>query len=903
MSLDVGTLNAHLKLDSTQFTASLLAAQAKTREFSASISESGKVVSSFGSKLMLGITAPLTVMGGVAVKTAASFDDSMRQVQSVTGATGDQFEMLRQQAIDLGADTAWSASESASAMKYLGMAGLTVNEVYEATPQMLSLASAGVMDLATAAEIATNVLSGFNLKVEDLAHVSDVLAQASRSSNTSVEQLGSAMAYVGPVASAANQSLEMTTAAIQVMSNAGIQGTMAGTALRGALTSLMTPTSEARDILASYGITAAEVNPEINSLSEIIDVLGNSGISSADAMALFGDRAGPAMLTLLAAGSQSIDEYTASLEDCDGVAQEMAETMEGGAGGAFRQLEGQVETLSITFGDLIADAIMPVVVAIGDMADWLSHLDEGTQRVIVVTAMFAAGLGPALWAVGRLASGVGTLITVYGAYQASTIAATIATKGLTVAIMTNPVGLAAVGVTALAVALLPLILHTNDARDSQVEYNKALADAPDATKVADDELNNYIETLIRARDETRASIDVIEGNITAEDKLNRSVLAQIYALKGLTDEQKVALASQKKLKLAEEDAAIAIYKTEQATRKLASGAKMAYDEASKSVTNHKKEVSRLQSEYDDLKDTIDRALGIDKEIEVAERGVERADISLIRAKRDLENIRREIEEARGSGSTEDIAELRLRERTAILDVAEAEDRYAKALAEASEKREDRVDIEKKLDGDSIESAQARLETLAAQLETEQTNLENALAAKEKAQIAHENFMTQINSDALDERYEDWESYEKKLAAKPAIAATYHVDYDSNGNVIGGKPNIPQFVDIPVESYEPQPTYDTPTQEGLYNPERGGLLDVLIDAIGGSLPTYNALPSDGLSNVTRGSTVGAPSGTNLPTELTYSPTVVVNAQTNATKEEIAMVASREVGRLYTGGFGI
>ena len=103
------------------------------------------------------------------------------------------------------------------------------------------------------------------------------------------------------------------------------------------------------------------------------------------------------------------------------------------------KLEGQVETLSITFGDLLSDALMPVVVAIGDMADWLSHLDEGTQRVIVVTAMFAAGLGPALWAVGSLASGVGALITVYGAYQASTIAATIATKGLTVAIMTNPV--------------------------------------------------------------------------------------------------------------------------------------------------------------------------------------------------------------------------------------------------------------------------------------------------------------------------------------------------------------------------------------------------------------------------------------------------------------------------------
>jgi len=872
MSLDVGTLNAYLKLDSTQFTAALLTAQAKTQEFTASIVASGKVVSSFGTKLMLGVTAPLTIMGGLAVKTAASFDDSMRQVQAVTGATGDQFDMLRQQAIDLGADTAWSASESAEAMRYLGMAGLTVNEVYEATPQMLSLASAGVMDLATAADIATNVLSGFNLKVADLAHVSDILAEASRLSNTSVEQLGSAMAYVGPVASAANQSIEMTTAAIQVMSNAGIQGTMAGTALRGALTGLLSPTSEARDILASYGITAAEVNPEINSLSEIIDVLGTAGLSTADAMVIFGDRAGPGMLTLLAAGSQTIDEYTAALEDCDGAAQTMAETMEGGAGGALRQLEGQIETLSITFGDLLSDAIMPVVVAIGDMADWLSNLDEGTQRVIVVTAMFAAGLGPALWAVGSLASGVGALITVYGAYQASTIAATIATKGLTVAIMTNPVGLAVVGVAALAAALLPLILRTDDAKVSQVEYNKALAETPNVAKVADDELNNYIETLIKARDETRAIIDVLEGNKTANDNLTYSVREQTDALRYLTDNQKEAYASTLKLKAAEDDAAIAIYMTEQATRSLAAGAKVAYDEASKSVTNHKKEVSSLQSEYDDLKDTIDRALGIDKEIEVADRGVERADISLIRAKQDLENIRKELEEARKSGSTEDIAGLLLRERSAILDVADAEDRYAKALEEASTKQADKVELEEKLNGDSIESAQTRLETLAAQLKTEQTDLENALAAQEEAQISHENLMNQIDVDALTTKSANWAAYVQYVADHPAIAATYHVEYDADGNAIGGLPKIPPVVDIPLPSYA-------------------------------SLPTYTSLPSDGLSNMTRGSAVDVNGGNTPQTVITNSPTVVVNAQTNANPGEIAMTASREVGRLYAGGMGI
>src|SRR5690554_4744501 len=201
-------------------------AKKRTEGFEGDLKTIGQSLSKTGQDLSLKVTAPLALVGGLMVKTATDFDDSMRKVAAVTGATGDQFDRLRQQAIDLGASTAWSASESAEAMQYLGMAGLDTNEILEATPQMLSLASAGAMDLGTAADIATNVLSGFNLEISDLAHVSDVLAEAASSSNTSVEQLGYAMAYVGPVASSAGLSIEETTAAIQVLSNAGIQGTM-----------------------------------------------------------------------------------------------------------------------------------------------------------------------------------------------------------------------------------------------------------------------------------------------------------------------------------------------------------------------------------------------------------------------------------------------------------------------------------------------------------------------------------------------------------------------------------------------------------------------------------------------------------------------------------------------------
>jgi len=241
---------------------------------------------------------------------------------------------------------------------------------------------------------------------------------------------------------------------------------MAGTALRGALSSLLSPTKQATDILATYGLTAADVDPQVHSLAEIIDTLGAVGISTGDAMTLFGDRAGPAMLTLIRAGGDGIRDYTAALEDCDGAAQRMAETMEGGVGGSLRELEGAVETLSITFGDLIADALMPAIEGATSLANWISDLDEGTRRVIVTTGLLAAATGPVIWGLGTLAGSVGQLISLYRTYQASTIAATIATRGFSAAIAANPLGLAIIGVTTLGAVLLPLIASTNDATDA-----------------------------------------------------------------------------------------------------------------------------------------------------------------------------------------------------------------------------------------------------------------------------------------------------------------------------------------------------------------------------------------------------------------------------------------------------
>lgn len=808
-------------------------AKKQTEGFEGDLKSIGKSLTSVGSDLTMKVSAPLALAGGLMLKTAVDFDDSMRKVAAVTGATGDQFDRLRQQAIDLGASTAWSASESAEAMRYLGMAGLDTNEILEATPQMLNLASAGAMDLGAAADISTNVLSGFNLQVSDLAHVSDVLAQAASSANTSVEQIGHAMAYVGPVASSAGLSIEETTAAIQIMSDAGIRGTMAGTALRGALSSLLSPTTQATKVLASYGLTAADVDPQVHSLAEIIDTLGAVGLSTGDAMTLFGDRAGPAMLTLIRAGRRGIEDYTAALEDCDGAALRMAETMKGGIGGTLEEMEGAIESLSITFGDLIAEALLPAIRGVTDLANWISSLDEGTQRVIVTTGLLAAATGPVIWGLGTLAGSVGQLISLYHTYQASTIAATIATRGFSAAIAANPLGLAIIGVTTLGAVLLPLIASTNDATKAQEEYNAVLRETADLTGKTTEEIEDEIETLKEQEQQILANIEAIKAQNVVVDrgtlatrqatqatgwhKLATGDLTREFrdatdaiedgtvALGKMTQAQKDAELSALDLKLAENWAAQAIRETELQTRRLADGAKTAYEQASKAVSAHQRTVSNLQKEYNKLKETIDRALGIEDKIKDADREVERADIRRIRAERDLADIREEIKQKRAEAAGGDadakreLEDLLLREREAVLDVAEAQDRYQEALKAASDAQQERVEIEEALNGESVSSAQKRLDEIGRMLEEEQEKLDVALEKREEAQIAHENFMASLTRDSATYQSETWAEYVKFMDANPAYGRTYYVEYDENGNPIGGLPQ-PPVRDIQIPSY-------------------------------------------------------------------------------------------------------
>ena len=339
-------------------------------------------------------------LGAKAVNAFQNFQASMNKVRAVTEASADEMLRLKDIALEMGSSTQFSAKEAADAMGFLAMAGLSVNEVAEALPGTLELAAAGNLKLAQAADIATNVMSGMGLEVSELGRLNDVLATAAASSNTTVKQLGSAMKFVGPVASAAGMSVEEAAAAIGVLSNAGIQGEMAGTALRGAISKLLNPTKDAEKAIDRLGVSVTDSTGAMRPFDEIVGQFEESGLSAADAMKIFGQRAGPGMLALVSAGSKGLTDYTRELENAEGAAAAMAETQMEGLVGSMTELSSAVDTLMIRFGERLAPTVGMLVDRFVGFVSWLTESEKRIDMVAgILAGAFVAGVGLAVAAV------------------------------------------------------------------------------------------------------------------------------------------------------------------------------------------------------------------------------------------------------------------------------------------------------------------------------------------------------------------------------------------------------------------------------------------------------------------------------------------------------------------------
>jgi len=315
---------------------------------------------------------------GSAIKTFADFDTAIRSAGAVSNATAEELKDLSDAAKEMGKTTKFSAVQAADGLKLLGMAGFETKESIEALPGVLNLAAAAGTDIATSADIATNVLSGFGLEVENLGQVNDVLVKTFTSSNTAVQELGESFKYVGPLFKAVGGNFEELFATIGKLGDVGIKGSQAGTALKGALQQLLNATPEQiklqKELGERIGQTSLEVLDAQGSFvgyTRIVEQLSKAGVNGSQILKLFGTEAGPAMAALVGQGSESIKELQTAIEEAGGISEEVAKKMGAGLGGAILEAKSAFEAVKIAIGEAFSeDLIQGIRVA----RDWLIDL-------------------------------------------------------------------------------------------------------------------------------------------------------------------------------------------------------------------------------------------------------------------------------------------------------------------------------------------------------------------------------------------------------------------------------------------------------------------------------------------------------------------------------------------------
>ena len=377
----------------------------------------GDNINNVGTKL-LPVTAGVVGLGTAAVKTAADFDSAMSKVAAVSGATGKDLDALRDKAREMGSKTKFSASEAAEAMNYMAMAGWKTEDMLSGIEGVMNLAAASGEDLATTSDIVTDALTAFGLSAKDSGHFADILAAASSNANTNVSMMGETFKYCAPIAGALGFSAEDTAEAIGLMANAGIKGSQAGTALRTIMNNL---SGDVKICGSSIGeVTVATTNAD-GSMRDLSDILADcrpafSGLSESEkaaaAESLVGKNAMSGFLALMNAGEADINKLSSAIDNCDGCAAGMAETMNDNLAGQLTILKSQLQELAISFGELLMPAIRTIVGWIQKFVDWLNSMDEGTRKVIVTIALVAAAIGPVLIIVGKVISAIGTIMTI-----------------------------------------------------------------------------------------------------------------------------------------------------------------------------------------------------------------------------------------------------------------------------------------------------------------------------------------------------------------------------------------------------------------------------------------------------------------------------------------------------------
>lgn len=466
-----------------------------------------------GTKKVISIALAGTLaMGGfgatTAIKTYSDFEKGLSNVKAVSQATDSEMKQLSNTAKSLGASTEWSAVQVTQAEELLGQAGFSTKENISALPGLLSLASAGDLDLAAATDIASGTLRSFNIDASNTSHVADVLALSASATNSDVTDLGETMKYVAPVSASLGISFEDTAAAAGLLSNQNIKGSQAGTVLRQAMARLASPTKEAAGLMKTYGINAFDTQGNMKPLSGVVDNLNSSlgkltSQQRADIIStIFGTESMSGVLALMNQGGQSLSDLSKRLSDVNGAAKDMANTKLDNLSGQWKILKSAVEGMNIALGERLAPyakqfvtwftgKIPDITDGIVNAVDYLSnHTEDIKETAIAIGTVVTAIAGFNIaGSIGNSISGISNLVSLFKgasvAKDATEAAAGISKVGLAAKILPalfSPVGLAiTAGVAATAVGV-----H---------EYNKLMNESILTAKEDLDPIERFMDSI------------------------------------------------------------------------------------------------------------------------------------------------------------------------------------------------------------------------------------------------------------------------------------------------------------------------------------------------------------------------------------------------------------------------
>jgi TP901 family phage tail tape measure protein len=326
------------------------------------------------------------VAGATAIALVTKEASALEQKMDFLGAvlkdkTEAGFASLSETVLELGANTEWMSTQVAEAGEQLAKAGFSTQEVIGALPGTLSLATAGTLALSEAANISASTMRAFGIEAGEASKVADVLAFTATNTNTTVQTIGDAMRYVAPLARTAGITLQETSAAIGLLGNVGIQASMAGTTLRAALASLLTPTKEQSDLMKELGLNVLNSDGNLVSLTEVIRQLESAGANTADMLDLFGRRGGPGMAALLSQGSEALSNFVTETENAGGTAERVAEEKLDNFRGQMTLLRSATQNFMVALGDpmlpLFSDMIkVNVIPAVQSMVEWVKNNQE-----------------------------------------------------------------------------------------------------------------------------------------------------------------------------------------------------------------------------------------------------------------------------------------------------------------------------------------------------------------------------------------------------------------------------------------------------------------------------------------------------------------------------------------------